>query len=235
MEKAPAFQLYAADFYMDTASWTIEEVGIYTRLLFFQWVNGCIPMDEIRLSRIAGCSLKTFRKSWDGIHLKFSPRDHENLINLRLEESRIKQDEYHNARKLGGKITAKKRWGEKKTDSSANSSASSSTVALPSSSSSSINKVSKSIFIIPKVDEVSSYCSERKNGINPQVWMDHYTSNGWKVGKNPMRDWKAAIRTWESRGGNGNGNGYSGGESKTPGKTGGARSDGAAYPVDVEC
>ena len=135
MKNAPAFQLYAADFYMDTASWTIEEVGIYTRLLFYQWVNGSIPMDGIRLSRIAGCSLKTFRKSWDEIHLKFSPWDHENLVNLRLEESRKKQEEYHNARKSGGIATAKKRWGEKKRDSSANSSANSSSVALHSSSS----------------------------------------------------------------------------------------------------
>lgn len=49
----------------------------------------------------------------------------------------------------------------------------------------------------PTLDEVRAYCLERSNKVNPEAWLDHYTSNGWKVGKNPMKDWKAAIRTWE--------------------------------------
>jgi hypothetical protein len=52
-------------------------------------------------------------------------------------------------------------------------------------------------FIAPSLQEVSDYCQERKNTVNPQKWMDHYQSNGWKVGRNSMKDWKAAIRTWE--------------------------------------
>lgn len=49
----------------------------------------------------------------------------------------------------------------------------------------------------PSVQEVSDYCEERKNRVDPQRFVDYYTANGWKVGKNPMRDWKAAVRTWE--------------------------------------
>lgn len=49
----------------------------------------------------------------------------------------------------------------------------------------------------PTLDEVKEYCSERGNKVDPERWFDYYTSNGWKVGKNPMRDWKAAVRTWE--------------------------------------
>lgn len=52
----------------------------------------------------------------------------------------------------------------------------------------------------PSINDVTEYCSERKNTIDPQQFIDHYTSNGWKVGKNPMRDWKAAVRTWEKNG-----------------------------------
>lgn len=52
----------------------------------------------------------------------------------------------------------------------------------------------------PTVEEVRAYCEERNNGIDPQQWIDHYTANGWKVGKNPMKDWKAAVRTWERNG-----------------------------------
>ena len=52
-------------------------------------------------------------------------------------------------------------------------------------------------FIPPTVDEVSLYCFERHNHVNAQKFVDYYSSNGWKVGKNPMKDWKAAVRTWE--------------------------------------
>lgn len=49
----------------------------------------------------------------------------------------------------------------------------------------------------PTLDEVRSYCLERGNTVDPQRWYDYYSANGWKVGKNPMKDWKACIRTWE--------------------------------------
>ena len=53
-------------------------------------------------------------------------------------------------------------------------------------------------FIPPTVEEVAEYCRERGNKVDPQRFVDYYTSNGWQVGKNKMKDWKAAIRsTWE--------------------------------------
>lgn len=55
-------------------------------------------------------------------------------------------------------------------------------------------------FTPPTVEEVRSYCNERRNGVNPQKFIDHYTANGWMVGKNKMKDWKAAVRTWENNG-----------------------------------
>lgn len=55
----------------------------------------------------------------------------------------------------------------------------------------------KKRFAAPTINEVAQYCKERQNGIDPQRFIDHYTSNGWKVGKSPMKDWKAAVRTWE--------------------------------------
>jgi len=52
-------------------------------------------------------------------------------------------------------------------------------------------------FIKPTVEELKAYCDERKNSIDPHRFFDHYESTGWKVGKNPMKNWQAAIRTWE--------------------------------------
>ena len=54
-------------------------------------------------------------------------------------------------------------------------------------------------FVPPTIEEVRAYCHERGNSVDPEVWIDHYTANGWKVGRNPMRDWKAAVRTWEKQ------------------------------------
>lgn len=52
-------------------------------------------------------------------------------------------------------------------------------------------------FISPSREEVAAYCNERNNGVDAGKWYDHYTSNGWMVGRNKMKDWKAAVRTWE--------------------------------------
>ena len=59
---------------------------------------------------------------------------------------------------------------------------------------------SSSRFTPPTLQEVKAYCQERNNGVNPEKWYDHYTSNGWMVGKTKMVDWKAAVRTWENSG-----------------------------------
>ena len=63
-------------------------------------------------------------------------------------------------------------------------------------------------FVKPTVSEIEKYCKSRGNSVNAQRFFDYYESNGWKVGKNPMKDWKAAVRTWErNEGGSRNGDG----------------------------
>ena len=60
------------------------------------------------------------------------------------------------------------------------------------------NKKTPSVFIKPTVDEVEEYCHERQNHVNPVRFVDYYDSCGWTVGKGkPMKDWRAAVRTWE--------------------------------------
>ena len=52
----------------------------------------------------------------------------------------------------------------------------------------------------PSLEEIRSYCQERGNQVDPEYFYHYYQSNGWRVGKNPMRDWKAAVCAWESNG-----------------------------------
>ena len=50
----------------------------------------------------------------------------------------------------------------------------------------------------PTFEDVQAFCIARGNSVKPQAFLAHYASNGWKVGRNPMKDWKAAIVTWEN-------------------------------------
>lgn len=54
-------------------------------------------------------------------------------------------------------------------------------------------------FVPPTVEDVKKYCDERKNGISPEQFVNHYDANGWMRGKNKIKDWKACVRTWEQR------------------------------------
>ena len=70
------------------------------------------------------------------------------------------------------------------------------------------DKQHRTRFVKPTVEEIALYCRERNNGIDAEHFFDYYESKGWTVGKQPMKDWKAAVRNWER-------NGYSGSGKKT--------------------
>lgn len=65
------------------------------------------------------------------------------------------------------------------------------------------NREDKSIegkrFTRPTVDEVRAYCKENNLMVSAERFMDYYDANGWKVGRNPMKDWKATCRNWAKR------------------------------------
>lgn len=78
-------------------------------------------------------------------------------------------------------------------------------VAANDSDSHQINKTNKenkenktrNIFIPPTREEVRAYCKERHNTVNADKWYDFYEAKGWMVGQNKMKNWQAAVRTWE--------------------------------------
>ena len=60
-----------------------------------------------------------------------------------------------------------------------------------------VPKGTKKKFEPPSVDDVRAYCQERGNGIDPEYFVDFYKAKDWMIGKNKMKDWKAAVRNWE--------------------------------------
>lgn len=62
------------------------------------------------------------------------------------------------------------------------------------------NKSIRARFARPTLEDVKAYCQQRGNHVDPEKFMAYYESNGWRVGRNPMKDWRAAVRTWERNG-----------------------------------
>tara|TARA_R110000823_G_scaffold32983_8_gene92609 strand:+ start:558 stop:1178 length:621 start_codon:yes stop_codon:yes gene_type:complete len=60
-------------------------------------------------------------------------------------------------------------------------------------------KIINKYFLRPTVFDVKNYCNERGNNIDAEAFINFYDSKGWKVGNAAMKDWKAAVRTWETR------------------------------------
>ena len=58
-------------------------------------------------------------------------------------------------------------------------------------------------FVRPSEEEVAAYCNERGNSVDAKAFFDFYESKGWKIGQNAMKDWRAAVRTWERNRNNG--------------------------------
>jgi uncharacterized protein YdaU (DUF1376 family) len=109
MSQAPAFQLYAADFYMDTLTWETDDIGVYFCLLMAEWVNGPLDNNTRTLAKIAKKTHQKFIKNWTKISQKFVETDTGTLINLRLEEEREKQLNYREKQSIKGKRSAELR------------------------------------------------------------------------------------------------------------------------------
>lgn len=240
-KNTPAFQYYPADLISDpeVMFWDMEAVGAYWQMITYLWLNGGefeFKPDNLKVLFRVNRKLSA-SKLWEKIKNKFVLSD--GIVTHKRVSAEInKQRSSRLKRSAAGQKGAETRWN---TDGNANGNAIKKTMAKNSSSSSTSssslttkekNKEKKSVFVKPSLDEVSSYCLERQNGINPQTWMDYYESNGWMVGKNKMRDWRAAVRTWEARRRNeqhGNRPGNPGSAESASGK---AKGDGRPYPVE---
>ena len=185
MGKSPAFQLYASDFDMDTASWDNEEVGIYFRLLMYQWVNKSIPDDINRLARIARIGQKRFKKSWRIISNKFQKNSKGGLFNQRMELIRQEQDNYRKLQSESGKrgVEIKRKKGiypfKKSSDPSSNpiSDPATQNQALQSSSSSLKEKDDKPEKPpAPKINKFSNWIDQNK-GI--KIYLASFEKTTW--------------------------------------------------------
>jgi len=99
---SPAFQFYPKDFMLATQAWSVDEVGIYIKLLCSQWDNNGLPNDLKRLARIVGLDYDDFKKAWVIVGLKFSVGEDGVLRNSRLELTRDEQEAFKEKQRSNG-------------------------------------------------------------------------------------------------------------------------------------
>jgi len=219
--------LYIGDYLGDTMHLSTLEHGAYLLLLMAYWKNsGPIPSDDKRLAAMVRMSLSDFQAIRSALEPFFQE---ENGVwrNKRADKEIKKWFDLKDDRGFGSAIVNFEKNGvpipERYAERYANRALSGtqtgtlkpppSPLPSPLPSSSTLPKPSLTIvpsgtgskrvasqqFQKPSFDDVQSYCISRGNRIKPQAFLAFYESNGWRVGKNPMRNWKAAIVTWENK------------------------------------
>lgn len=211
MSRRAYFHFYPREFFADTARLTDAEIVGYLRLLSDQFYHAsALPLDMQMLMQIAGfADASAFEKTWQKyIELGFFTQTNEGYINKKMQENIQQMIDISNKRR----DAATKRWDTKadaKADANADANADASGYAPITNNQEHSKKknTKKKKFTKPTPEEIQVYCDERSNGLSGQAIFDHYEANGWMRGKAKIVDWKACVRTWETkRKENGSGN-----------------------------
>lgn len=184
MGKDPAFLFYPNDYIGGTMGMTFEEKGAYMDLLMMQFNRG--HMTEHMIGQTVG-------QLWDNIKDKFIQDEKGLWYNERLELEKEKRKAFTKSRRnnLTGKNQYSKKTGHKRghmTEHMENENEN---------ENKDLDK-SRNKKIPPTFEQVNEYCKERKNNVDAEKFINFYESKGWYIGKNKMKDWKAAVRTWET-------------------------------------
>jgi len=193
--KSPAFQFYPNDWLSSAAVilMTPEQEGAYSRLLCFDWASDGIPDDDQTLAALSRLGEGWFKGGSTVVRKCFNqhPTKPGFLTNLRLQAEREKQQAWKEKSREGGIKSAQSRSNK------------ASRVVQPKvnrpvePNGNSMSSSSSSIFRRPTLPEIEEFANTLAPPFKQSAkFFDHYESNGWKVGKNSMKNWKAAVRKW---------------------------------------
>ena len=121
------------------------------------------------------------------------------LKNLVAKGAIVKTDELHNGVKFCTYKVNKNWYGMSKIDMGSISIIDTNNKEDININNNSLSKRESSRFQKPSIDEIRQYCISRNNSVDPEQFFNFYESKGWIIGKSPMKDWRAAVRTWEKR------------------------------------
>ena len=179
MSKDPAFLFYSSDFLTGTLLMSMEQKGKFITLLCIQHQKG--HLSEKDMLHICG--------SYDeDVFTKFQKDEHGKFYNIRLEEEVDKRKAYSESRRNNRK---------KKEDMNNTSSSYVEHMENENENENLIEKKKVARFQKPTIEQLKEYMSEQGMNDIAENWLNHYEANGWMVGKNKMKDWKASVRTWK--------------------------------------
>jgi len=167
--KDPAFLFYPADFLIGTYLMSYEDRGKYITILSIMHQQG--SLSEKAITTLIG-------EFPDELRSKFKVDENGLLYNERLNAECNKRSKYTKGRLKNLGVDMGSHMGDHIENRNRN-----------------INKERN--VIPPPLELLKAYCKERANGIDPAKFMDFYESKGWLIGKTKMKDWQAAVRTWE--------------------------------------
>lgn len=186
MSKDPAFLFYPNDFTTGTQFFSDQQVGIYVRILCAQHQHG--HLNKSQMQKL--CDGITDADAKSEILAKFSIDSNGHYFNQRLDGEVLKRKEHSTKQRQNAMM----RWHKTGKD-----------LAMPLEDEDENENVieskkRKSKFNTPTVSEVAAYMKQinypEDHATASATFVDYYTSNGWKVGKNPMKDWSATVRRW---------------------------------------
>jgi len=217
---------YWADYLADTSHLTLAEHGAYLLLMAHYYRKGPLPANASLLHRICRCENDTDRVVVDKVLAAFFTVDGQVYRHKRIDREIAKSAAISEKRRAAAISMHANAPAHARANAPANGDAKSMHLSLqsqsqphpqpePQTTKGKVKSVCADAHVRahhqhPTLNEVTTYCLERGGKVDPQAWFDHYQANGWRVGRCPMKDWKAAVRTWErnelnSIKGNGNG------------------------------
>jgi hypothetical protein len=180
MSKDPAFLFYSSDFLTGTLLMSMEQKGKFITLLCIQHQKG--HLSEKDMLHICG--------SYDeDVFTKFQKDEKGKFYNIRLEEEVGKRKAYSESRRNNRK---------KKEDMNNTSLSYVQHMENENENEDLIEKKKVARFQKPTIEQLKEYMNEQGMNDIAENWLNHYEANGWMVGKNKMKDWKASVRTWKT-------------------------------------
>lgn len=179
MSKDPAVLFYTSDFLTGTLFFTMEQKGQYITLLCIQHQHGSIP--ENHMISICG--------SFDNpVISKFTKDDQGNYYNERMKIEAEKRKSFCLSRSNNKSGRPKK-----------NKKSNHTKIICKSYDNHMENEnENNNKYKVPSIEEITAYCTQRKNKIDPQYFLDYQIARDWKLkGGQKIKDWKAVVRTWE--------------------------------------
>lgn len=207
------FPFYYGDYLKDTMQLSAERHGIYLLLMIHCWQNGHIEDDIDSVAMIA--KVQPDSKSLTYILAKYFVKKDDKYYQNRVTKERECAEENKKKRSEKARKAAEARWNNNATSNATSmpdamlqgmpkpcpspSPSPSQSNSSTQSTTSERDKAKRKRFTPPSLDEVKEQCIIKKYKVIPDKFFYHYESNGWKVGKNKMVDWKKALAGWESR------------------------------------